>query len=359
MKHGFVKVGTATPHGRVADPAYNASEMARIAKNAAAEGVSVLVYPELCITGYTAGDLLLSETLLNTAMDALKSYLTETETLDMVSVVGLPITVGNKLYNCAAVCQSGKLLGLIPKTAIPAYGEFCEARYFTSADDAVRDTLQIDGREVPFGTDLLFPCNELPSLRLAVEIGSDTDLLVPPSLGAVAAGATLIAVPAASSEGVCKTERRRKQLEAISSRAIAAYLYSAAGAGESTTDTVFGGHDLIAEYGTLLAEKTPFAAQELIFTEIDVQKILFERRRVNIYPTDFCENYREIPFSLQKSETKLTRTIDPHPFMPADPAEQAHPRRHSPPGPRHRPAHDGDHVPDRVLDPPHSQGIRP
>ena len=322
MKHGFIKVAAATPHGRVADPAYNVAQITRIAKDADALGVKVLVFPELCLTGCTAADLLLSDTLLDAACSALKTYLCETAELDMLSVVGLPVASGNRLFDCAAVCKGGKLLGIVPKTATPAYGEFSDARYFASADDAACDTLLFHGTEVPFGSDLLFACEQMPSLRIAVEIGSDADLLVPPTLGAVAAGATLVALPAASTEGVCKTDRRLRAIEAASARELAAYVFASAGEGESTTDVVFGGHDIIAECGTVVAEKLPFAKDELLVSEVDLQKLTHERRRNNTYPADFCEKYREIPFSITPVETKLTRAIDAHPFMPDCPTEQ-------------------------------------
>ena len=322
MKHGWIKIAAATPHGRVADPAYNIAQMLRIAKDAESLGVKVLVFPELSLTGCTVADLLLSDTLPDAAVCALKNYLSATAQADMISVVGLPLAIGNRLFNCAAVCKSGKLLGVVPKTAIPAYGEFSDARYFASADDTVRDTLLFDGTEVPFGADLLFVADEMPSLRVAVEIGSDADLLTPPSLGAVAAGATLIALPAASSEGVCKADRRKKAIESASARELAAYVFASAGEGESTTDAVFGGHDLIVEGGTTVAEKLPFATDELLVSEVDLQKMTHERRRNNTYPTDFCEKYREISFSTELVDTKLTRAIDAHPFMPDCPAEQ-------------------------------------
>ncbi len=323
MKHGFIKIATAAPKGRVADPRYNAEELARIAKQASDAGVAVLVAPELCITGYTVGDLLLSQTLLASANTALESYLNETKALDTVSVLGLPLAVGNKLCNVAAVCKGGEILGFVPKTAVPAYGEFSETRYFAGAWENAPTSVSFAGREIPFGKDLIFACRELPALKIGVGIGTDLDLLFDPTASACAAGATLVAVPAASSEGVCKTARRADTVRSASARAIAAYAYASAGEGESTTDTVFGGHSLIAECGAVLAERKPFAENELTVTEIDVEKILSERRRNNTYPTDFCGKYREIPFSLAVRETVLTRPIDPHPFTPDNAAEQA------------------------------------
>ena len=322
MKHGFLKVAAATPKIRVADPAFNAAEMVRIAKDAAKEGVRVLVFPELSLTGYTCADLFYAETLIAGAQKALKSYLSDTAALDMLSVVGAPFSHNGKLYNCAAVCKGGILLGVVPKMHIPNYGEYSELRYFAAFRDDGQATLKFDGKEVPFGTRLLFACEELASLKLAVEFGNETALAVAPSAAHTAAGATLICAPAASIEVVGSAAYRRESIRSQSARTLSGYLYASAGEGESTTDVVFGGHAMICENGALLAEKAPFdTASAFICTEIDLERLLFERRRINLW--NVCANdYREIGFSLSLSETTLTRFIEPSPFFPSDRDEQ-------------------------------------
>ena len=264
MKYGFIKVAAGVPQIRVADPAYNVGELITLTERAAKLDARVLVFPELCLTGCTAGDLFLSDTLLSSAEDALKQYLSATAKLDMIAIVGLPLCRNNKTYNVAAVCHMGKLLGFVPKTAISAG----EARCFATADGGRKETA-FDGAGVPFGTDLIFAADRIGAFKIAVEFGADTELLVPPSTKSVAAGATLICSPAASFEAVEKADYRRACVKAQSAKALASYVYVSAGAGESTTDLVFGGHAMIVENGTLLAEKEAFANEDLLITEVD------------------------------------------------------------------------------------------
>lgn len=315
MKNGFIKVAAATPALRVADPAFNGSEMQKIAQHAAQEGVRVLVFPELCITGYTAGDLFFSEVLTRGARTALNTYLQGTAALDLISVVGLPLVWRGKLYNCAAVCQGGNLLGIVPKSCILNHGACCEARYFASAPTAPSATVTWDGKEIPFGADLTFTCAEFSALTLAVRIGETHDMTASP--------ATLLCNPTASPEIVGADTYRRTILGAQSAALIAGLVSASAGEGESTTDLVFGGHCLIYENGTLLAEKAPFDhSSELLISEIDVERLVYERRRINTFASDDTAQ-REIVFSLPVTKTVLTRPIDPHPFIPADPTERA------------------------------------
>ncbi len=321
MKHGFIKVAAATPKIRVADPIYNAGELIRIAKAAAKEQVSLLCFPELCITGYTCGDLFFSESLLKGAQKALKEYLTATAKLPMVSLVGLPLEWNHKLFNAAAVCYGGKLLGIVPKTNLPGYGEFAEPRYFVPAPQST-DTAEMFGEEIAFGSDLLFTCRELPSLKIAAEICEDLWAAIPPSTYHALQGATVICNLSASNETVGKATYRRQLVKAHSARTLCGYVYANSGEGESTTDVVFGGHNLICENGSILAERPSFDfSKELLISEIDTEKLVYDRRRMNTHQSQKDENYREIPFSLPLTETKLTRSIDPRPFIPADPQE--------------------------------------
>ncbi len=317
MKNGFIKVGAAMPRIRVADTVHNAQEVIRLSKAAEEQGVRVLVFPELCLTGYTCADLFYQNTLINGAETALETVLQATCELRMVIVIGLPVAVGNQLYNCAAVCSDGKILGLIPKTELPGHGEFSEGRWFAMPQAGVI-TVELFGKEIPFGRELLFTCREIPELTLACEICEDLWSATPPSCSHTAAGATVICNPSASNETVGKREYRRLLVTSQSARTVTGYIFASAGAGESTTDLVFGGHCMICENGKMLAERVPFDhSHELTVSELDVQQLTGERRRINATP-EANGAYHRIFFSLPVEETVLTRPIDPHPFLPAD-----------------------------------------
>lgn len=320
MKYGFIKVAAASPALRVADCRYNAEQSVAAMQRAAAAGVRLLVLPELGLTGYTCGDLLLQPVLQQGALHALQTLLAVSAGLPMTTVAGLPLEVEGKLYNCAAVLHGGKILGVVPKTNLPNYGEFYEARWFTPAP-AEAKAISLLGQQVPFGTDLLFCCRELPEYKLAVEICEDLWVALPPSTRHAMAGATVIANCSASDETIGKAEYRRELITGQSARLMAGYLYADAGRGESTTDMVFAGHDLIAENGRLLAETALFT-NEMIVTEIDVHRLTAERRRTNTWRAADSAGYTIIPFSLPAEATTLTRLIDPHPFVPADSAER-------------------------------------
>ena len=320
MKYGFIKVAAASPALRVADCRYNAEQSVAAMQRAAAAGVRLLVLPELGLTGYTCGDLLLQPVLQQGALHALQTLLAVSAGLPMTTVAGLPLEVEGKLYNCAAVLHGGKILGVVPKTNLPNYGEFYEVRWFTPAP-AEAKAISLLGQQVPFGTDLLFCCRELPEYKLAVEICEDLWVALPPSTRHAMAGATVIANCSASDETIGKAEYRRELITGQSARLMAGYLYADAGRGESTTDMVFAGHDLIAENGRLLAETALFT-NEMIVTEIDVHRLTAERRRTNTWRAADSAGYTIIPFSLPAEVTPLTRLIDPHPFVPADSAER-------------------------------------
>lgn len=317
MKNGFIKVCAATPKLRVADPAYNVGEMLRIAAEANEAEVRVLVFPELCITGATCGDLFFSEPLIAGARAALERYVAKTRDYNMVSVVGLPLTAGSALYNCAAVCLGGRVLGFVPKSFPSA--ELADGRYFSFGE--TNETVLLGGEKVYLCRDQVFACDDLPALRIAVEIGADLGAPTPPALSHAAAGATLICNPSALCDCVGAAEIRLGMIRSVSARAKTAYVYSGAGEGESTTDLVFGAHSAVVELGKTVAERAPFAPSELLITEIDVQRVNAERRRAQ---AGFERTvYYEKAFSLNVTETKLTRAIDPHPFIPSDPAARA------------------------------------
>ena len=313
MKDGFLKAAALSPALRVADCVYNAGQIVRELQAAAARGVKLAVFPEFCLTGYTCGDLFLQHTLQQGALEGLQTVLDVSRELDTVVLVGLPLLVRGKLYNCAAVLCRGRVLGLVPKTCLPNYGEFYEKRQFT-AGSAEIETVTVCGQEVPFGTSLLFRCRQMPSFVLGVELCEDLWSALPPSTFHALAGATVIANLSASDETVGKAEYRRALVENQSARLLCGYLYASAGHGESTQDMVFAGHDLIAENGTLLAEAAPFAGGHAE-TEIDCQRMEAERAR-NTSFEPACEGYQTVEFDLSLTETVLTRWVDPTPFIP-------------------------------------------
>ena len=319
MQHGFIKVAAATPAIRVADPAYNAASCVALAEEAAASGVKLLVLPELCLTGATCGDLYSHDRLITGAKEALQSFAAETAHLDLVSVIGLPVALGDKLYNCAAVVNAGAVLGLVPKTNLsPA-----ERRVFSTppAELLAADILG-DGSFVQMGTKQLFVCSSLPGLRFAVEVGQDRNAATPPSVQAVSAGAVIICNPSATPETVDAEETRRLTLRARTTTSLCGYILSEAGEGESTTDSVYGGHRIVCESGKVLAESAPFAGGELTVTELDLDRLIHDRR-VGGFDTSACGHCMETYFGLCVEDTELTRFIDPHPFIPADPALRA------------------------------------
>ncbi len=324
MKNGWIKVGVARPTVRVADPVFNTGELVRLTLDAEQKKVKLLVFPELSLTGYTCSDLFYSEPLLAGAVSALSEYLSRTKSTRCVTLVGLPLVFENKLYNCAAVCQAGKLLGIVPKHHLPNYAEFYEARQFTEYHESVREIDLGSLGQVPFGCELLFVCREVPALTIAAEICEDLWVAIPPSTSHTAAGATVVCNLSASNETIGKSEYRRQLVAVQSAKCACAYLYAGSGEGESTTDVVFGGHGMIAENGMMLAERPPFSSEDsLLVTEIDVERLAREHRRMNTFAYGNRDIYRVIPFSLPVEETELTRFVDPHPFVPADEKERA------------------------------------
>ena len=319
MRHGFVKVAAATPDIRVADCSYNAEQAVKLMKKAAGHGAKILVLPELCLTGYTCSDLFLQRCLLDGAMDALQTVTKASRGLSLLTIAGLPLTVEDKLYNCAAVVFDGQVLGVIPKTNLPNYNEFYEKRHFTPAPEE-NTACRLFGKEVPFGAKLLFCCGSLPELKIAVEICEDMWSPIPPSSCHALAGATVIANLSASNEVIGKDSYRKELVSGQSGRLLCGYIYASAGEGESTTDLVFSGHNLIAENGVILTESKLFQ-NSMTITELDVQRLSGERRRISSYPAQQADGYERIGFSLPLEETVLTRKIDPRPFIPSEQAD--------------------------------------
>lgn len=270
-----------------------------------------MVFPELGLTSYTCGDLFFQASLIQAALDAVRRIAAETAGTEIISVVGLPIALGDKLYNAAAFLKSGDILGFVTKLHLPNYSEFYEARHFSVLHE--NTTVPIDGKEIPIGPNLLFCAENLEAFRVGAEICEDLWVPIPPSTQHVLNGATVIVNLSASNEIIGKDAYRHILLESQSSRGVCAYLYADAGQGESTTDLVFGGHNLIYEDGTLLAESRPFQ-ESVIYADIDLEKIVQERRRMTTFQPETVSGYRRIYFRLTDLETKLEREFDPFPL---------------------------------------------
>ena len=316
MKDGFIKVAAATPKIKVADPAYNAEEILKIIDETEKNGASILVFSELTISGYTCGDLFLQQPLLTECKNQLLRIVKATENKSMLVVVGCPIVIKQKLYNCAVVISDGSILGIVPKTHLPNYSEFYELRHFTSGEGLEEDLWF--GEEfgyVNVAVNQLFKCKEIPELVVACEICEDLWVPLPPSTYHAMAGATVICNPSASVETTTKESYRRSLVSNQSARLLAAYIYADAGEGESTQDVVYSGHHLICENGSVLAEAKRFT-NEIIYADIDVQKLAAERRKMTSFPGGQTEDYFEQEFSLEVKENKITRTFPKAPFVP-------------------------------------------
>ena len=326
MKQGFIKVCAATPKIRVVDCESNGTEIIRLLQAVNSENVKLAVFPELCITGYTCGDLFLQNTLLREAKKQLGRIIKAATEMDMLVVVGLPLAIKGKLYNMAAVIKSGELLGLVPKSHIPNYGEFYERRYFHPGEEEIDFiSLELDGTlydEIPVGSKLLFEAENMPDFVLAAEVCEDVWVPIPMSSHHALAGATVIANLSASDETAGKGEYRRELIKGQSARTICGYIYADAGEGESTTDLVFAAHNMICENGTVLKEAAPFQ-NEMLITELDLERVMNERRRMGSFFND-QENrncYDTVYFKFDKIEdTLLTRTFAKTPFIPENKA---------------------------------------
>ena len=316
MKDGFIKTAAASFDVTVADCVTNAEKITEIIKNSAENGVRLLALPELCITGYTCSDLFLQSELLDGAKTALKSICENTKSADIIAVVGLPISKNSRLYNCAAVLYKGEILGVVPKANIPNYNEFYEKRHFCPAPKN-NSALTLFDKEIPFGTNLIFACADMKNFTFAAEICEDLWVAAPPSVNHAKNGANIIVNLSASNEVIGKCEYRRSLVSGQSARLVCGYVYCSAGDGESTTDTVFASHHIIAENGVVLKENTLFE-NGLIQTEIDVDRIDGERRKIGSYQTEVSPDYKTISFDMQKTVTELTREIPQTPFVPGD-----------------------------------------
>ncbi|WP_418981762.1 NAD(+) synthase [Alistipes sp.] len=321
---GFLKVAAAIPQVRVADCAYNAGRIAALAEQAAQRGVEAVVFPELSLTGYTCGDLLLQPALLDAADEGLSTLVKASRKLPLTLIVGAPLRHGSALYNCAAVIAQGRMLGVVPKTYIPDYGEFYENRLFASGAGITGETIRVAGAQADFGADLTFEVN---GTEFGVELCEDLWVAVPPSSHLALNGAKVIFNLSASPEGVGKHDYLRGLIAQQSARTLSAYVYCSAGFGESSTDLVFAGNGIIAENGEILREAERFSLDEqLVVADVDIERLTFERRRNTSFRMNECtpENTvieMEVPEGLRAAA--LDRDIDPLPFVPKNDAQRS------------------------------------
>ena len=320
MKDGYIKVAAVTPKVKVADCPYNTKLVIDEIADAREKNVQLIVFPELVISSYTCGDLFLQGPLLRDAKKGLLEIVEATKGDSMIVVVGVPYVVHQKLFNCAAVIQNGQILGLVPKTHLPNYNEFYEARHFTRGSKDI-EIIMIDGNLVPFGTNLLFECLDIPELVIACEICEDLWVPLPPSTNHAMAGATVICNTSASDETPTKENYRRHLVANQCARLVSAYVYANAGDGESTQDVVYSGHNLICENGSILAESKRFC-NETIYAQIDLQRLSSERRRMTTFLDETGEDYFRVKFSMEIRDLPLERTYPRTPFIPSDRTER-------------------------------------
>lgn len=325
MNNGFVKVAAAVPELKVADCVYNADCIIELINKANENGVQFMVFPELCITSYTCGDLFHQQLLLDEAEKQLGKILEKTKTIDVVAMVGMPVYAGNRLFDCSAVIQGGKIIGVVPKAFIPGHEEFCEERWFASGYNSLDDTVMLCGCQVPFGIDLLFEAENEKDVCFGIEVSEDLWAPIPPSSYQALAGAVLLFNLSASNDIIGKAGYRRNLVMQQSGRCISGYIYTSSGVHESTTDLVFGGHAIIAENGKILSESKRFSREaQMICTEIDIERLINDR----LVNTSFMKvlpqrSFRKVAYNLRKVYwPELSRHIDPYPFVPSDMAER-------------------------------------
>ena len=316
MKDGFIKVAVATPEITVNNTKKNSQNIIKQITEAASKGAKIVVFPELCITGYTIGDLVFQSTAVKRAADALTEILDATKALDILFAVGLPILVDDKLYNAAAVCKGGRVLGFVPKTNLPTYGEYREARFFSKPSKTAM--VDFNGIEVPCGSKLIFCAKGMENLRISCEICEDMWVAISPSAHHALNGANVILNLSASGETAGKSAVRKMHISSLSLRTMTAYLYADAGEGESTTDLVFGGNNMIYQCGKKIAEAKLFE-NGITYGVLDLEKTSLMRRKMTTFVPEQDDEYKRIYFDIELTETK-PENVNPHPFIPKDDA---------------------------------------
>lgn len=328
--HGFARIAVAVPRCRVADPAFNAGQSAALLQQAAQQGAAVALFPELGLSAYTCDDLFHQRALLDGCEAALQHLLDASADLPTLAVFGLPLRVDHSLFNAAVVVHRGRVLGVVPKTYLPNYGEFYEARQFNPADHAQSTEITLLGQTVPFGAELLFQAQDLPKLCFHAEICEDLWVPIPPSSYAALAGATVLLNLSASNVTVGKSAYRHALAASQSARCLAAYAYSSAGQGESTTDLAWDGQSLVCENGQLLAESPRFAdGSQLICADVDLERLARERLRQTSFGQSAARHaerlarLRRVPFVLGTMPRQaLQRRIERYPYVPADASQR-------------------------------------
>ena len=315
MRDGFIKVAAASPSLKVGNPSFNKDRIIKLMNEAEAKGVKILVFPELSITGYTAGDLFFQSALLESATEALLEIAEASASLDVLSFVGYPLRYNGKLYNTAAAVKGGRILAFVAKRNLPNYSEFYEERWFTPSPKE-NLVLESEDGDILFGSRIIFSASFPSSLKIAAEICEDLWVPDPPSTHHAAAGATVLVNLSASDEIIGKSEYRRSLVSGQAARTVSAYIYADASEGESTTDMVFTGSNVISENGTILAS-VEYSCDSLLITEVDTDRLERERAARNTYVTEE-DGYDYIDIEFDEEETLLTRPIDPHPFVPSD-----------------------------------------
>lgn len=322
MNHGFVKVAAATPKIKVGDCEYNALQICKAIDQVYQKKAQMVVFPELCITGYTCSDLFWQKSMLNKAKEALQTIATHTKKMEVVVIVGLPMVVDSKLYNVAAVIYDGEIMGMVPKSHIPNYSEFYEARHFASGLNLESKYISLGLEEdFIFGTNVIFNCPKIENFKFAIEICEDLWVPNPPSTSHALAGAFVIANLSASDETTGKDAYRKSLLAGQSARTLSAYIYADAGEGESTTDLVFAGHNMIAENGNIIVESKRFD-NEIIYADIDLDRLAAERQRMTTFYQYSDKEYDEVDIYLKPVLSKLERNIDKAPFVPSKDIER-------------------------------------
>ncbi len=320
MKHGFIKLAAAVPDVTVASPMENACRICELIDRAYGSGAALLVFPELSVSAYTCGDLFLTASLVKNSENAILSIAEHTAGKKMLVFVGAPIVHGGKLYNCAVAISNGAIIGVIPKSNIPNYGEFYELRAFTPAPLCNSEVI-LGGGRVPFGVNMIFECREMPIFKVACEICEDLFTAKSPAAEHAATGANVIVNLSASSETVGKEEYRRLLVKSASANLFSAYVYAGAGVGESTTDLVFAGHSMITENGRMIAENKPFGKSDLISGVVDLEHLMYDRMRTNTFKSGDEKSYLTVHFHLDLTEVDIGGKVAKSPFIPPNEAD--------------------------------------
>ena len=322
LKYGFIKTAAASPKIRVADCDHNAEQIIKMSKEAYENGASLIVFPELCVTGYTCGDLFLQNTLIKSAENAVSKIVEETKTVDIVIIIGAPVSIKHSLYNCGVVIYRGEIMGIIPKKHLPSHSEFSENRYFSKGEDFKSSIEYANQYDVWVSSNMIFKCDDMEEFSFGVEICEDLWVASSPSIRLAENGATIICNLSSSNALAGKSSFKRDLVKMQSAKLFSAYIYADSSIGESTTDVVFAGQNIIAENSAIVAESKGFK-ENIIYADIDVQKLVNERKRITTFYSDNNTDNAvlDFTFDMKLKNTELTKEISQTPFIPTDKAE--------------------------------------